>query len=106
MTLPLGTTGSDGSGGAICYVDGKTAHETYGVAIRTATMCPNCKFPLSVTLSFNPTTSYYAIAPCPVCGKFIEYCDINGDLVKKFTFISSTKNTPVDNDIDFPNNWI
>lgn len=104
MTVPYRTTGS-GESPAICFVDGQTANRTYGVSMRSAGMCPNCRFPINQVLAFNPTDSHYYLAPCPVCGKFIIYCDIDGNTVNTFTIVSSQKNTPVDNDVDFPNYW-
>ncbi len=105
MTAPYQTTGS-GESPAICFVEGNTAHNTYGVAIRYAQGCPVYKFPINQILAFNPTDAHYALAPCPVCGRFITYCDIDGNLVNKFTIITSQKNTPLDNDEDFPSHWV
>src|SRR4030066_128554 len=95
-------TGS-GELASACFIDGQKAHDTYGVALRSyAGPCPNCKFPISVILAFNPTNSYFNIAPCPVCGKFILYCDFDGNLVKEFTVLTSQKTTPLDIDTEIP----
>lgn len=95
------TTGS-GEASPILYVEGSSAKDTFGVEKRYSQGCPNCKGPVVELLSFNPTDSYYYLTGCPVCGKTIRYCDINGNLVKTFTIVTSRKSTPLDIDDDFP----
>ena len=99
MTTPYFATGS-GEKPAICFVDGNTATEQYGVSKFYAPQCPTCHAPLNILLSFNPTDSYYYLAPCPSCLKFIRYCNINGDLVLSFTEVTSKKRTSLDQDLD------
>ena len=99
MTAPYQTTGS-GEKPAICFVDGNSAARVYGVAKYYAIDCPACHGPINTLLSFNPTDSYYYVAPCPLCGTFLKYCGINGDPVLNFTEVRSTKRTPLDQDLD------
>lgn len=103
LNLPTFKTGS-GEKPAICFVNGQDAYALYGAVQRYAQGCPNCHGPTNQILSFNPTDSYYYLAPCPICGVFMKYCDYNGDLVKTFSVVKSTKTTPLD-DEDFPNYW-
>jgi len=105
MVLTAFTTGS-GEKPTILFIDGETAYRTYGAEKRVAIQCPQCNGAISQLLSFNPTDSYYYIAPCPICGKFTRYADTNGNLVDVFTVVRSGKRTPLDIDTDVPNNWV
>lgn len=92
------TTGS-GELPAACFVDGKTALTDYGAPIKTCGNCPHCRGSISQILAFNPTDSYYYLAPCPICGKFIRYFDNAGNLAD-FAIMKSTKATPLDQDLN------
>ncbi len=84
------------------FIDGQKAHDNYGVAVRSyAGPCPNCKVPIDVILSFNPTDSGYYICFCPSCLKIIRYCDFDGNL-SDFAIMTSQKTTPLDIDQDIP----
>ncbi len=100
MTVQPKTTGSDELT-PICFVDGVQAAETYvGVSVRKGGPCPVCHAPVDNVLSFNPTDSYFYFN-CVVCGVWVRWCDINGNLVS-FTVVTSQKTTSLDNDEDFP----
>ena len=78
-------------------IDGMTALRDYGVALEYCIQCPNCHAAINQLLSFNPSNSYKYLAPCPVCGQYIEYMDNTGRLTN-FTVVVSGKTTPLDND--------
>ncbi len=96
------TTGSDSWNNtpAICFVDGITASQQYGVELRKSDGCPNCHGPVDTLLSFNPSSGYYYLAPCPICGQFVLYCDVNGNLVSKFEVVKSSKVTEIDQNFE------
>lgn len=98
MVLTAHTTGS-GEKTPFIFIDGVTASQDYGVSLLYAPQCPNCHFPINQLLAFNPVNSYRYIAPCPVCGKYIEYMDNTGNLAS-LKILSSKKTTPVDQDLD------
>jgi len=88
-----------------CFIDGQKAHDVYGVPLRTFNgPCPECKFPISMTLAFNPTDSYFYLCFCPVCGKVIRYCDFDGNLAD-FAVMHSQKTTSLDVDEDIPSQY-
>ncbi len=99
MTLQTFKTGS-GESAPILFINGQDAYDLYGAIKRFVQGCPNCKGPTNQMLSFNSFDSYYYLAPCPICGKFIKYCDIDGNLVSKFEIVTSGKRTPIDQDLD------
>lgn len=101
MSLPTFKTGS-GESAPILFINGQDAYDLYGATKRFSQGCPVCRGPVNQMLSFNPKDSYYYLAPCPICGRFIKYCDNDGNLVAKFEIVTSRKTTPVDNDEDFP----
>jgi hypothetical protein len=104
LNLPTFKTGS-GESPAICFINGDDAYELYGAVKRSVQQCPHCHGPVSQLLSFNVSDSYYYLAPCPICGVFLKYCDVDGNLVNKFTVVKSSKTTPLDSEEDFPNHW-
>ncbi len=97
-------TGSD-SRTPICLVDGNTANVVYGVERKSGGPCPNCKFPVDLTLAWNPTDSYWYFGPCPVCLKVYRWLDPHGNL-SDLKQVTSTKSTPLDESSDFPWNWV
>ncbi len=92
------TTGSGGIPAAI-FIDGNTAFTDYGAERRYANGCPNCHGPVVSLLAFNPTDSYWYLAPCPICLKFIRYYDNLGNLAD-FAVMKSNKITPIDQDLN------
>ena len=99
MSAPYFATGS-GEKAGICFVDGDTAAQVYGVSKFYAINCPSCHGPINALLSFNPTNSNFYLAPCPLCGRFLLYCGLNGDPVQTFSEVRSNKRTPLDQDLD------
>jgi len=91
-------TGSD-SKTPICLVDGNIAYQNYGVERKSGGPCPGCKFPVSLTLAFNPTDSYWYFGPCPVCLKTYRWMDPNGN-IDDLKEVKSTKRTSLDEDED------
>jgi hypothetical protein len=91
------TTGS-GEHPAICFVEGKTANASYGVAIRSGGPCPKCGCPADNILAFNPTDSYYYFN-CPCCNRWFRWCDFDGNIADLLV-VTSTKATPLDIDLD------
>ena len=81
----------------IVYVEGKKAHDDYGVAIYNAGQCPNCHFPQSITLSFNPGDSHYYYY-CMSCQKWFRFLNPDGSL-SDFQMVTTAKNTPVDENL-------
>jgi hypothetical protein len=90
---------------AILFVDGIQASKTYGVPIRKSDGgCPHCHGPVDTVLAFNPTDSYWYLAPCPICMNFIRYYDNSGNLAD-FAIVKTTKTTPLDVDEDIPGQY-
>lgn len=87
----------------ICFVDGEEAKIVYGVETRAGGPCPECKGPVHQTLSFNPTDSSYYFN-CPLCNKWIRWCDINGNL-SDFKVVTSRKRTKLDVDLEEGHWW-
>ena len=96
--LPSFTTGS-GQLAPILFISGDVAFQQYGATKKYANQCPNCKSPINQLLAWNSFNSYYYLAPCPVCGRFIEYMDNTGHLAS-LSIITSNKTTPLDVDED------
>ena len=97
------TTGSN-EDTPICFVDGKTAHDEYGVTIRNGGPCPKCKFPVDTNLHFNPLDSYYYFH-CPVCQVWLRWCQFDGTM-DDLAIVSSKKTTGLDIDEDFPDHHL
>ena len=95
MTRPYFKTGS-GELPCICFVDGQTAHESYGVDIKSGGPCPKCGFPVETVLYFNPTDGGFYFN-CPVCGVWVRWLSSDGTL-SDFKVVTSTKNTDLDED--------
>ena len=104
MTVQTRFTGSDNIE-PICFVDGITASQQYGVAIRKGGPCPECRAPVDNILAFNPTSGNYFFS-CPVCGVWVRWCSFDGTLVNEFTVVTSQKTTPVDQEDDVPWHWV
>jgi len=103
--VKTGAAGSVNELPSACFIDGDKANQVYGVPLRKFNgPCPNCKFPISMTLAFNPTDQYFYICFCPVCGKVIRYCDFDGNLAD-YAVMTSQKTTPLDVDEDIPSQY-
>ena len=85
----------------ICFVDGVTANQQYGVQIRRGGPCPECRAPVDTVLAFNPSSGNYFFH-CPVCGVWVRYCDFNGNLMNELKVVTSQKTTSLDIEEDFP----
>lgn len=98
MVLQSSTTGSSELA-PILFISGEQALKTYGISLEYCKQCPKCHAPLNQLLSFNPTNSYRYLAPCAVCGQFVEYMDNTGKLTN-FATVLSGKTTPLDEDTE------
>jgi hypothetical protein len=85
-------------------VDGRTANALYGVDIKSGGPCPGCGGPAEQILQFNPRDSYYYFT-CPLCNRAYRYLNPDGSL-SDLKQVKSKKTTPLDEDVDFPENWV
>jgi len=97
MVFASSTTGS-GELAPILMIDGATALQDYGIPLEYCDRCPKCQGWIHQLLAYNPTNSYKYLAPCAICGQFIEYKD-NTNALTNFSLVKSGKTTPYDTEM-------